>query len=166
MINDCFNWSEGRLQRVRRLIRQLYLTVGELNDEFKQDGRKFTPDGHLVGSIGEVVAAYAFDLKLNDASAPIHDATTRQGLNVQIKLTGGTQGVSLYAEPDFLIVIQLCKGALKLVYNGPGDVVWNRAGKQQKNGQRPIALGILRELNKDVDATKRIHQCREFPELS
>ena len=33
-------------------------------------GRKFTPDGHLIGSIGEVIAAEEFGLKLLPASAP------------------------------------------------------------------------------------------------
>ncbi len=36
------------------LIRQLYRVVAQLEAEF---GRKFTPDGHLVGSIGEVIGA-------------------------------------------------------------------------------------------------------------
>lgn len=37
------------------LISQLFCIVGALNDLYPD--RPFTPDGHLVGSIGEVVAA-------------------------------------------------------------------------------------------------------------
>ena len=59
-------WDERRLAKMRTLIRQLYAVVSELEKEF--EGRRFTPDGHLVGSIGEVVAAYAFGLKLLPAS--------------------------------------------------------------------------------------------------
>lgn len=42
-------------------------------------GRKFTPDGHLVGSIGEAMAAHMFDLRLLPAATPKHDATTADG---------------------------------------------------------------------------------------
>jgi hypothetical protein len=35
----------------------IYRAVQELEERYP--GRKFTPDGHLVGSIGEVVAAEA-----------------------------------------------------------------------------------------------------------
>src|SRR5580704_19671100 len=55
-------WNERRLAKMRTLIRQLYTVVAQLEEEFED--RRFTPDGHLVGSIGEVVAAYAFGLKL------------------------------------------------------------------------------------------------------
>jgi hypothetical protein len=43
-------------------VARIYRAVGEL--EARYEGRKFTPDGHLVGSIGEVIAAEALDLKL------------------------------------------------------------------------------------------------------
>jgi hypothetical protein len=61
MTEPNFEWSEQRLANIRALIRGLYRVVSELEKEF--EGRKFTPDGHLVGSIGEVVAAYAFGLR-------------------------------------------------------------------------------------------------------
>ena len=50
------------LDEVPRLIGRLY----EIVDRFEQlfPGRKFTPDGHLVGSIGEVIAANLHDLEL------------------------------------------------------------------------------------------------------
>ena len=43
------------LDEVPRLIGRLYDIVDRLEELFP--GRKFTPDGHLVGSIGEVIAA-------------------------------------------------------------------------------------------------------------
>lgn len=39
-----------------KLLSDLYVIVAKL--EALAPGRKFTPDGHLVGSIGEAVAAY------------------------------------------------------------------------------------------------------------
>ncbi|MGI4792916.1 MAG: DUF6998 domain-containing protein [Janthinobacterium lividum] len=50
------------LSSLPQLLSDLYRTVAALR-EIAPD-RSFTLDGHLVGSIGEVVAAYAYDLKL------------------------------------------------------------------------------------------------------
>ncbi len=70
-------WSAERTAKVRDLIKRLYAVVAALEQEFED--RKFTPDGHLVGSIGEVVAAYAFGLKLLPASTEGHDAVAADG---------------------------------------------------------------------------------------
>jgi hypothetical protein len=53
-------WTSDRTAKVGRLIKSLYDVVRELEKEFVDEKRKFTLDGHLVGSIGEVVAAYSF----------------------------------------------------------------------------------------------------------
>lgn len=42
--------------RLPRIIEELYGLVRELEEMFP--GRHFTPDGHLVGSIGECLAAH------------------------------------------------------------------------------------------------------------
>jgi hypothetical protein len=44
------------VQEIPKLIKELYGIVDSLEALFP--GRHFTPDGHLVGSIGEVLAAY------------------------------------------------------------------------------------------------------------
>lgn len=54
-------WDKNRVYKVNRLIRSLYYVVKELEEEFVDEYRKFTLDGHLVGSIGEVVAAYSYN---------------------------------------------------------------------------------------------------------
>jgi hypothetical protein len=60
----------------------IYRAVQELEERYP--GRKFTPDGHLVGSIGEVVAAEALKLTLHPASRAGYDAYDENG-EVQIK---------------------------------------------------------------------------------
>jgi|SRR5689334_1087585 len=155
------SWDEQRLAKIRELIRQLYSVVSELEREF--EGRKFTPDGHLVGSIGEVVAAYAFGLKLLPASNEIHDAEAADGTPVQIKLTGGTKGISMYSEPVHLIVLQLSGNAFRTVYNGPGKPAWERCGTVQKNGQKTVSLTLLRGLDNMAD--RKLPQIRKFPTL-
>lgn len=102
-------------------------------------GRKFTPDGHLVGSICEVVAAEALGLTLYPSSYPGNDAVDADGRDVQIKMTGG-KSVPLYATCDRLVVLRVVSPQeAGIVYDGPGAPVWDAAGAMQKNGQRPIS---------------------------
>lgn len=136
------------------LIKQLYGIVNELETRFP--GRKFTPDGHLVGSIGEVLAAYHYGLELLDNSYEKHDAKTADNRLVQIKITQGST-VAIRSQPDYLIVMKLNPdGLASEIYNGPGQLPWEQAGKIQKNGQRPISLSRLRQLNRAVEEFERI----------
>jgi hypothetical protein len=48
--------------RLPELVKELYRTVGELEAMFP--GRHFTPDGHLVGSLGEGLVAHHYNLEL------------------------------------------------------------------------------------------------------
>ena len=86
------HWTE-----IGELLASLYRIVDRL--ELLFPGRKFTPDGHLVGSIGEVVAARMFDLELLPASAPYHDARADDGRRVQIKFTRNYSGKLSTARP-------------------------------------------------------------------
>ena len=119
-------------------------------------GRKFTPDGHLVGSIGEVIAAHRYDLILNEASTTGHDALARDGRQVEVKATQGSS-VALRSEPEHLIVLHLDKeGQATEVYNGPGSLAWAECGAMQKNGQRAISLSRLRKIMGQVAEGERL----------
>lgn len=142
---------------IPELVRRLYRVVADLECRFP--GRKFTPDGHLVGSIGEVVAAHDYGLHLLDASAETHDAE-KDGRKIQIKATQGDT-VALYAKPEHLLVIRLHRdGSTTEVFNGPGELAWVHAGKVQKNGQRPISLSKLRRLMLSVGPADRLKKER------
>lgn len=146
---------------VTALLDDLYTAADGLEKLFP--GRKFTLDGHLVGSIGEVVAAYMFDLDLNPASTLGHDARSHDGHNVEIKLTQG-RGVAIRHEPEHLIVLHRpIGGPIRVVFNGPGAIAWSAAGKMQKNGQRPIALSRLSLLSHQVAEADRLPILREPP---
>ena len=120
----------------------IYRAVAEL--EAKYPGRKFTPDGHMVGSIGEVVAAEALGLRLHASSHPGHDACDCDGRQVQIKMTAGSS-ISLYSDCERLVVLKVINPEeAEIVYDGPGSCAWSSAGKMAKNGQRSISLSKLR----------------------
>ena len=126
-------------------VAAIYLAVDELSAAYP--GRKFSPDGHLVGSIGEVVAAEALGLTLHPSSHPAHDAFDADGRDVQIKMTAG-KSISLYADCDRLVVLQVVSPSeADIVYDGPRGPAWAAAGKMQKNGQRTIRLSKLRAID-------------------
>jgi hypothetical protein len=155
-MNENVDWA-----RVTCLLDELYTAADGLERIFP--GRKFTLDGHLVGSIGEVVAAYMFDLDLNTASTQGHDARARDGRQVEIKLTQG-RGVAIRHEPEHLIVLHRpVGGPIRVVFNGPGPVAWTAAGAMQKNGQRPISLSRLTALSNDVFDQDRLPVLRPPP---
>lgn len=142
------------IERVPELVRRLYALVAEFEALFP--GRAFTPDGHLVGSIGEVIAAHRYRLRLHAASSEGHDAVSTEGKQVEIKATQGSS-VGLRSEPEQLIVLHLgSSGEAAEVFNGPGRIAWENCGKVQKNGQRPISLSKLRKLMGEVQQAQRV----------
>jgi hypothetical protein len=66
-----------QVQKLIDIVRQL---------EWDFPGRHFTLDGHLVGSIGEVMAAYYYGIELYTTSAVAHDGEIN-GKKVQIKIS-------------------------------------------------------------------------------
>ena len=146
----------NQIEKIPNWIRSIYKIVAELGAAFP--GRLFTPDGHLVGSIGEVLAAHDYDLTLLPTSTKAHDAKDNINRSIQIKATQ-RKSVALRARPDYLIVLLIKEnGSHEEIYNGPGNIPWNSAGKIQINGQRPISINKLRGLNAEVISKERIQK--------
>lgn len=162
-------WTKERKENLLRLIQDLYKIVHELEKEFEEHKRHFTPDGNLLGSLGEVIAAFAYNLDLLPSSTVRHDAKSSDGRYIQIKLTGGRRGISLSREPDYLIVLQLDKTkGIQEIYNGPGPMVWEQCKeRKRKNGQCPISLSELKSLMKQVtNPSDKFEQINDFPPLN
>jgi hypothetical protein len=128
-------------------VAAIYKAVAELEAMYGEKyGRKFTPDGHLVGSVGEVIAAEALGLTLYKGSHAGHDARDENGGEVQIKMTAG-KTVAMYADCERLVVLQVISPEeAEIVYDGPGGPAWAAAGKKAKNGQCIVSLAKLRSL--------------------
>jgi hypothetical protein len=126
-------------------VAKIYEAVAEM--ESRYPFRNFTPDGHMVGSIGEVVAADALGLTLYAMSKPGHDAFDANG-DVQIKMTAANS-ISMYDACDRLVVLKVVSPhQAEIVYDGDGRIAWEHAGKMAKNGQRSIRLSKLRKFAK------------------
>ena len=141
-------WS-SRFEEVPALIGDLLKTTQRLNTLF--EGRPFAPDGHLVGSIGEVVAEYIYDLKLQPTGTPQLDAHTHDGRSVQIKLTG-EKGRSFglrwssqlkVAHADLLIGLKLSESGFAEIYNGPFPKDLLEGRRDRSNGQVSVPTSKL-----------------------
>ena len=141
------------IHEVPQLIADLYKTTKRLETIFV--GRPFTPDGHLLGSIGEVVAEYIYGLSLEDCSTPQVDATTSDGRSVQIKLTGKSgksyglrwSNARTTKPPDLLIGLKLTNSGFKEIYNGPFPVDLLKDRPESTNGQLSISVSKLSPRN-------------------
>ena len=133
-------------------IKELYKIVNELEREYP--GRKFTIDGHLIGSIGEVIVAEAYGLKLLPTGTKTHDAIFDEKM-VQIKATQKNR-IAISSEPKYLIVIKVFPdGSWKEIYNGPGKSVWENAC-EGKNKPRSISLTKLKFLMESIPEEEKI----------
>lgn len=143
-------------EKFQKLIMQLYSTVSELESMFP--GRHFTPDGHMVGSIGECLVAEAYGLELMTASNKGFDAISSNGTQVEIKATQ-SKSVAFRSEPEHAIIIKILpNGTFEEAYNGPGNIVWEQfAGKPlPSNGQYQISLNKLKALNEQILESSRV----------
>ena len=142
--------------RFQQLIKSLYGTVEEL--ELMFPGRHFTPDGHMVGSIGECLVADAYNLELQPASNKGFDAISSLGQEVEIKATQLNR-VAFRHAPQFAIVIRIFPdGNFEEIYNGPGRLIWDLfLGKSlPSNGQHQVSTNKLAKLNESVEDHLRI----------
>lgn len=145
------------------LIRELYAVVARLTAMFP--GRHFTPDGHLVGSLGEALAKHYYGIELAPASTQGYDGT-RDGKRVEVKTTQGA-AVALSSGPEHLLVLKLLPdGSFEEHYNGPGQPVWDllKERKPTKNGQQQVRLTVLRSLMAGMAANHILEPIRQLPE--
>ena len=143
----------------QKLIASIYEAVVKLEKLF--EGRRFTPDGILVGSLGEVIAEIKYEIKLLPPNSPKHDAvepkTKRQ---IQIKTNQGDSAY-LSEEPDYFIALKLLPdGKVREIYNGPGGIAWKLAlqVKKGKNGYYAIRHTKLIRAMEDISSTERIQR--------
>ena len=140
--------------RFPALIAQLYEVVSELEAMFQ---RPFTPDGHMVGSIGEALAAHFYGLTLTPCSTKGCDATLGEK-RIEIKATQGSR-IAFRCAPEHLLVLKLHKnGTFDELYNGDGARVWALVAHKtmSDNGQLSVSVSALKRLNSMVAEHERI----------
>lgn len=120
--------------------------------------RAFTIDGRLVGDIGEVIGALEYEVDLDEVSRPMHDATTVDGRNVQIKATFKEQ-LTMRSVPEFYLGFRLRPdGSYDEVFNGPGRVIADRYSHRKGLGEQLLSFPVseLMKLSADVPPEQKI----------
>lgn len=143
-------------KKLQQIIEDIYNLSAELEKLYP--GRHFTPDGHIVGSLGEVYAEQRYGIELFPAAHKTHDGKAPDGRLVQIKATQRDR-IALSSQPDYLIVLKINEqGEFSEVYNGPGKPVWEQFKNRKRpiTGQFQISLSRLEKLNNSVAPKNRI----------
>ncbi|MBW4057143.1 MAG: hypothetical protein HIU83_17490 [Proteobacteria bacterium] len=136
-------------QQFKDKIATIYSAANELGRDYGIS--TCTPDGHLLGAIGQIAAKIAFGLEFGSSKTE-HNATITKGakkVHVQVRSTGrGT--IALREEPEYLISLNISNnGEIGLLYNGPGKHVWNLI-EHQKNIQKYASQNQLAEAQHHV----------------
>lgn len=146
-------YGNENIKSLKEKVCELLRIVDKLESEF--EGRKFSLDGHLLGSIGKVFAKYIYDIDLAKASNKLHDGEV-DGRNVQIKITQ-IDSVDIKGVPDYLIVLFLKKDTQEIyeVYNGPGELALE-GSKLNGNREYNKSLNVLIKKDSLVSEPERI----------
>jgi hypothetical protein len=137
-------------------LSQIFGGISRLKAAFPH--RAFTIDGRLVGDIGEVIAALAYELTLDGVQRPRHDARTPDGRDVQIKATF-KEALTMRSVPDFYLGFRLSpNGEFEEIYNGPGSLIAERYGHRKGFGNALLSFPVaeLRKLSALVSSGDRI----------
>lgn len=143
-----------QLAKLKDAIKDLYASVEKLQAAFPD--RKFTPDGCMIGDIGEALAELKFGVTLDKKSKKHWDGhrivSRGEERKAQVK---ATQKDDTYLKPpphdgDLLVFKIFNNGDWEVVYDGPILKVWEslKDKKPDKNGAKIITLENLRKLKK------------------
>jgi hypothetical protein len=146
--------ESARIARIPALVGQLYTVVAELEALFPS--RPFPLDGHLVGSIGDVLAAHHYASRLSRAPPriatrwpPMAARSRSRQLSVRVSRSGeNPASAGVPAGP---------RRGIEEFYNGPGGLAWGGGGGRpvESNGQRTVGLKKLRALMSQVPLSSR-----------
>lgn len=125
----------------------------DLKDTFGGDpfSSKFSLDGVLLGSFGEVVAALCYDLTLNeDNSQAGFDAITKDDKKVEIRTVRKSKSFKISSKADYLLCLYINSESKDLVfeeiYNGSAN---NKELKTGDDFKKSIAIGLLKGIKNE-----------------
>ena len=136
-------------------IRNIYEAVGALRGAFP--GRKFTPDGKMVGDIGEAIGKILYDLELDERSRKDWDGWwfDQNGNRREVQIRATQCDTTYLKKPPnkgTLLIFKIDKermGEYHVIYNGDIEFVWNHV-KHQRSKEKTISLKDLIMLQETV----------------
>ena len=141
----------NQINQLKEAIKDLYSSVAKLQAAFP--GKPFTPDGRMVGDIGEAIAALKFNVVLDKRLRRDWDGyridSFEEKSEVQVK---ATQKDETYLkkpphEGDLIVFKIFDNGEWECCYDGKIMRVWNSLVKQKPDstGAKFIQLARLRK---------------------
>ena len=142
----------SQLSQFKKAIIDLYKSVSKLHSAFPD--RKFTPDGRMVGDIGEAIAAFEFGVILDKKSKKHWDGhrTNSMGKERKVQIKTTQKDETYLKEPphkgDLLVFKIFSNGKWKCYYDGPIVKVWEslKNKKPDNTGAKIITLEKLKVL--------------------
>jgi hypothetical protein len=152
----------GQAEALSAAIRKMFETQKELQGAFPK--RLFTPDGRMMGDIGEAIGEIEYQVIVDPKSRKHWDGKREDGCEgcreLQIR---ATQKDETYVKepPDggYLLVFKIFRdGTWECCYNGSAMRVWGFLAPRNADHTNAKAIKIdeLRRLNRDVEGVERI----------
>jgi len=138
-------------------VQEVYKAVKSLT---RRLGREFTPEGVLVGTLGEVLAEEKYDLELLPPKMQAFDALDCFGRKVQIRCNQrNATPIKKGPAGSMLLALKLLPdGTIEEIFNGPSSMTRELTGGKQPDGAGFVSVshGKLRKLMKSVPPAQRI----------
>jgi hypothetical protein len=139
-------------------VHVIYKAVRSLEERCPK--RKFTADGILVGTLGEVLSEEKYDLDLLPPKTKDFDAVDCKGRQIQIRCNqrnttpikkGATKGM-------FLALKLLPDGSIEEIFNGPASIAYRMTDGRKADSAGFVGLSHnkLRKLMESVPPDKRV----------
>lgn len=138
--------DSSKVNAIRHIMATLFSAqnaLRELAGDFRWAGL-----GNLLGDYGEFVAIEAYGLEKAPAGANGYDATTPDGLTVQIKANHAASQIGFRGEADLLLVLKVeTDGDWSKVYYGPFADVKAIARYSARDNKHMVAISKLRAID-------------------
>lgn len=141
-------------------IRGLMEARNRLRDHYGHPDLRFTPDGNLLGDLGEALAVELFGLELGRRCGPGIDGTAPDGRTVQVKVSASKRGPAFRlvdTKADHLLFFSLdfdeCCGVVD--FNGPEIIATNLLPAAWV-GQRSLTLNQIKRADALVPDNARL----------
>ena len=141
---------------ITKSLELIFDGIEQLREAFP--GKSFTIDGRLVGDIGEIIAAFEYDIELYEVQKADHDGETSDGRKVQVKATF-KDSLTFKTVPDYYLGFKLFEdGRHEEIFNGPGRIIYEHYKHRKGIGETLLSFPVdeLKRLSEMVPESERI----------
>ena len=138
-------------RREQEAIKHIVATIFSAQDALRDlaPDQRWAGMGNLLGDYGEYIALSNYNLKKAPGGADGYDATTADGMKVQIKANHSSATIGFRGEADLLLVLKIESNAeWRELYFGPFKPVKEKATYSKRDNKYMIPIAKLHDLAK------------------